>query len=427
MVKLWDERVEWWQKKFKFDKRFKIQAHGQPACLGDDVRGEVGDMGGMGIMGGGSGSGMGSAGAAPERLMEAPAPAMMLREERPEPRMEREEARREEAERDEEKKSDKAKGKEGDDGEEQIPEPTIRVAEWNPETPYLKELKAASKKAQWKTYMELRGKNADAPSFFLDCADFFYSQKEPRFALQVLSNVAELKLDDPSLLRVLGHRLEQRDELKLARMMFEQVLKLRPEEPQSYRDLALVLDRLGNLPRAAQLLYTVVTEKWDRFDEIEVVALMELNRIMARTKWVDMGGKQDKMPEIDARLKKLLDTDVRIVLTWDTDMSDMDLWVTEPCGEKAYYEHNRTTIGGLVSRDFTDGYGPEEYFVRKAMRGTYKIEANFYGINAPTVTGAVTVQAEVFTNFGREDEKRQSLTLRLEKRADTYLVGEITF
>jgi uncharacterized protein YfaP (DUF2135 family) len=108
-------------------------------------------------------------------------------------------------------------------------------------------------------------------------------------------------------------------------------------------------------------------------------------------------------------------------------MSDMDIWVTEPSGEKAFYSHPTTITGGLVSKDFTEGYGPEEYVVRRAMRGTYRIEANFYGINAPTVTGAVTVQAEVFTNFGKKDEKRQTLTLRLEKKADTYLVGEIQF
>ena len=33
------------------------------------------------------------------------------------------------------------------------------------------------------------------------------------------------------------------------------------------------------------------------------------------------------------------------------------------------------TIGGLVSRDFTQGYSPEEYLVRRAAHGMYKIDA----------------------------------------------------
>ena len=69
---------------------------------------------------------------------------------------------------------------------------------------------------------------------------------------------------------------------------------------------------------------------------------------------------------VDPRLVKLLDVDVRIILTWDADLTDIDLHVVEPSGETAFYGHNRTVIGGLVSRDFTQGYGPEEYAVRRA-------------------------------------------------------------
>ena len=47
----------------------------------------------------------------------------------------------------------------------------------------------------------------------------------------------------------------------------------------------------------------------------------------------------------------------------------------EPSGEKAFYSHNRTATGGLVSCDFTGGYGPEEYMVHRAAPGKYKIEA----------------------------------------------------
>jgi uncharacterized protein YfaP (DUF2135 family) len=105
----------------------------------------------------------------------------------------------------------------------------------------------------------------------------------------------------------------------------------------------------------------------------------------------------------------------------------MDLWVTEPSGEKAFYGHNRTTIGGLVSRDFTQGYGPEEYLLRKAMTGMYKIEANYYGSRQVTLSGPTTLQMDVFTNFGRPNEKRQSITLRLKEARETFHVGDIEF
>jgi hypothetical protein len=39
----------------------------------------------------------------------------------------------------------------------------------------------------------------------------------------------------------------------------------------------------------------------------------------------------------------------------------------------------------------------------------------------------VTVQAEFITHFGRPNEKRKSLILRLEEKKETVLVGEVGF
>jgi Ca-activated chloride channel family protein len=216
--------------------------------------------------------------------------------------------------------------------------------------------------------------------------------------------------------------LSQQEMLEYAAQLFTEVLAMRPEEPQSCRDLALVLGKQEEYGRAIELLYRVVMGKWDRFEEIEIIALMEMNALIAKAK---TRGLAD-FP-VDPRLIALLDVDVRITLTWDADLTDMDLWVTEPSGEKAYYGHRETTIGGNFSRDFTQGYGPEEYVLHKAMKGKYKIEVNYFSSSAPALTGSITLQVDVITNFGRPNEKRQALTIRLRESKETIFVGEITF
>ena len=163
--------------------------------------------------------------------------------------------------------------------------------------------------------------------------------------------------------------------------------------------------------------------RWDsRFPEIEVIALEEVNRIIPRAKAAGVS-----VVPLDPRLIKLLDCDVRIVMTWQADNTDIDLWVTEPSGEKAFYQHNRTTIGGLVSCDFTQGYGPEEYLVRRAAHGMYRIDADYFGSRATRLLGPVTVQVDVFTNYGGPSERRKSLTLRLKEAQETARIGEIEF
>ncbi len=301
-------------------------------------------------------------------------------------------------------------------------QPAISVQAWDPDTPYLKALKKTEKAELYSVYLGFKKEFGTSPAFYLDCGDYFYKQGLPKLGLRIWSNIAELELENAALLRILAHRLAQKKELALAAMLFETVLKLRPEEPQSYRDLALVLGDEGNYDRAIDLLYQVVLGEWDRFAEIELIALMELNAMIPKAKAAGI-----TTFNVDPRLIKLIDVDVRIIMTWDADLTDMDLWVTEPSGEKAYYGHRSTTIGANFSRDFTQGYGPEEYIIRKAMKGTYKIEANYFSNRAPSLSGTVTIQVDIFTNFGRPNQEHKAITIRLRENKETIKIGEITF
>ena len=310
-------------------------------------------------------------------------------------------------------------------------ESSIAITEWNPETPYLQAMRAAGAQKAYAAYLKARGDYANNPAFLLDCADFLLKDGQRPLGLRVLSNLAELRIEDPALLRVYAWRLQQAGELDTAIRVLRGVLRLRPEEPQSYRDLALALSLRGegsrsvpDLEEAMGLLTQVVMKTWDRFPQIEVIALMELNRLLALAERLLAGGPPARC-ELDARLRKLLDVDVRIVLSWDADLTDVDLHVEEPTGETAYYGHNRTEQGGLVSRDFTQGYGPEEYVLHRALPGTYTIRAHYYGSRQQTLLGPATVTATVITRYGRPGEQRQVLTLRLEGAKDLVEIGKV--
>ena len=323
----------------------------------------------------------------------------------------------------------------------------IVIKPWDPNTPYIQAMKAVPAEGAYTTYLEQRKSYAHSPAFYLDCADYLVSIEKRELAVRVLTDIVELQLQDARLLRVAAHRLNQIGQRDLAIDLFEKVLRLRPEEPQSYRDLALALadradagttgassnaapsqehvDRaVADYARSLELLNKVVLGDWPRFPEVELPVLMEANAIAARAQ--RLPGVHDFHNPIDIRLQKTLDLDVRVAMTWDADQTDIDLWVTEPSGEKCFYGHNRTIIGGLLSHDFTDGYGPEEYCLRKLMPGKYLIQANFFGSRQQELTGPATVQATVITNFGRPNEKRQALTIRLKDVKQVIDLGTIT-
>jgi Ca-activated chloride channel family protein len=106
-------------------------------------------------------------------------------------------------------------------------------------------------------------------------------------------------------------------------------------------------------------------------------------------------------------------------------MTDIDLHVTEPNGEVAYYGNNRTKIGGCVSRDFTRGYGPEEYMIKNAMPGKYKIQAKYYSNSRQDMSGATSLLLTLSTGFGKPNNEVHNLTaVRLSTNQSMVDVGE---
>jgi len=311
-----------------------------------------------------------------------------------------------------------------------VPHPqgsATRLQAWSPDTPYLERVRTNTGDG-YGEYLRQREEYAASPAFFFDCGDYFLNTEQRETGLRVLSNLLEMDLEDVPLMRMYAWRLQQAGELDQAIEIFERILVLRDDEPQSYRDLALALGERwqdtgagDDILWAMDLLYTVVSQPWERFPEIELIALMELNRLIHRANLAGLATPA----HIDPRLIKVLDLDIRISMSWDADLTDIDLHVFEPTGEHANFAHQLTAIGGLVSRDFREGYGPEEYVLRRAVPGVYQIKAHYFASHQQRLCGPCTVTVNVFTNYCRAEEQRQVMTLRLEESGAEYLVGEV--
>jgi len=294
---------------------------------------------------------------------------------------------------------------------------TLTLAPWAPDSAYARRLRDAKPTQLYPLYLQEREQHADSSAFYLDVADLLLASGQRDLALRVLSNLAEMDLENRHVLRVLGYRLMQAKAPALAVPVFRQVLAMGEEEPQSFRDLGLALEAAGQYQAAVASLYEVVVRPWDgRFDGISLIALDELTRLIARER-VDASA-------IDPRLRRAMPLDLRVVLSWDSDNSDMDLWVTDPNGERAYYGNRLTYQGGQMSQDFTGGYGPEQFSLRDAKPGTYRIEANYFGSREQLVAGATTLMLRLSTKWGSRDQRDQQVTLRLKDQAETVLVGE---
>ena len=298
----------------------------------------------------------------------------------------------------------------------------IQLRRWTPDAPYIARFTQGGKDNLYRIYLDERANYPGSTAFYLDAADQLFDQGMTGLGVRVLSNLAEMELENRHVLRVLGLRLLQAGAPKLAIPVFQQILELSPEEPQSYRDLGLAYAADKQYQKAVDSLYEVVIRPWhERFPEVELIALTEMNAIIAEA---ERAGNTLDASRIDPRLRRNLPLDARVILTWDADATDIDLWVTDPNGEKAYYGHRLTYQGGRMSRDFTGGYGPEEFSLKRAKPGRYLVQVNFYGHTRQTVAGATTLQVRLFTGYGTAAQRERTITLRLREKQDGFTVGE---
>ena len=301
------------------------------------------------------------------------------------------------------------------------PQARIVLNAYDPDTPYLKVMEYADPAKAIETYHKLKKEYGQTPSFYVDVADYFFKKGDLAQAVLVVSNLAELNLENAQLLRVLGYKLSSYKAYKEAIEVFRKVVAIREEEPQSYRDLGLALAEDKQYQEAVETLYKVVKNAWDeRFGDVQLVTMNDINSLVARHKGI-------KTNFMDKRLLKSEPVDIRVVLSWDTDNCDMDLWVTDPTDEKCYFSNPITYLGGKISDDVTQGYGPEEFMLKKAPKGTYKIETDYFGTRSQKQLMPVTLRITFYTHFGTDKEEKQETIVRLTNKKEVIEVGSFKF
>ena len=322
---------------------------------------------------------------------------------------------------------------EAPDPEDLMPE--IEIQEWDPEASYLQVMQDAFKKYKssddlYKEYLKQRKIYANSPSFYFDCANLFFKEKYNKLAIRILSNLSELMNDDVELLRIYAWRLRELGDYDTAIRLLRKVSLLRPEESIALRDLAVTLTmraKKNQNPKDAQealkLYYDVFITSWydksyrnaDDLINLAVIALEEFNELSSWCKRQGWAGSKVKIPKIPSKFKKNFESNLRIVVTWDSDQKEVDLMIQEPSGEQIFDGHNCSYTGGILSEHMQEGYGPEEYIHKYAPKGKYTVYARYFDSNAQTIVGPATLTITFYSNWGRSNQKSQTITYRLEK------------
>lgn len=248
--------------------------------------------------------------------------------------------------------------------------------------------------------------------------------------LKVLSSLVEKNQGDGVLLRDIAYSAMGNKVYDQAYFMLKYLLYKRPYEPQTYHAIARSLTKMDKNNLAILYYEIALQTKWDqRFGEFTYIIALDYIRFL---KSLNKNKINDVFASyINTRLDELASLynteayELMITIDWNTDFTDIDLHVIEPTREECYYSHPKTKIGGQLTKDVTQGYGPEMYVLKKAKPGKYKIKAKYYSSNINRTSTPTKVYARIYQNWGTQSEKVFTKTVTLKENSQMNDIIEI--
>ncbi|RED48819.1 VIT domain-containing protein [Seonamhaeicola aphaedonensis] len=293
---------------------------------------------------------------------------------------------------------------------------------------YISQLKHANNKDEaYLLYLKQRNNYLDVPAYYIDVSNYFQNRfKDHKYSSIIASNIAETDFDNYELLKVYGYHLQENKYDGLALFIFKRILDLRPEDSQSYRDLALAYEAVGKCQRALDLYNDIITGKiyenaYRRiFKGVALIAENEIKHLIKKYR------NDLDLSRVDKRLLDEVVYDVRVVVDWNHNDTDIDLHVIDPNLEECFYKHTSTNIGGHISPDMTQGFGPEEFTLINAIKGDYYIKIKYYGDRYQKEENPTFMKVTMYKNYGTKNEEKKITIIRLTKKDNEEMIAKLS-
>jgi hypothetical protein len=242
--------------------------------------------------------------------------------------------------------------------------------------------------------------------------------------LKALSSLVEEHPGDAVLARDVGFSALDLGQHAQAYHLFRRVAEARPYEPQTYHAMAQALAAMGKVDLALACYEVPLLGAWDpRFGDLHAIVELDYLRFLRKV----VADNSSSVPayaraRLDSLAKKvdLARADLVVTITWNTDNTDVDLHVTEPSGEECFYNHRETRSGGRLTRDVTQGYGPEMYVLDRAPGGHYNVRAHYFASNRNRASARTKVRVQVYEDWGTDHERVREKVVALEDNKEWH-------
>ena len=274
--------------------------------------------------------------------------------------------------------------------------------------------------AQFSRYREMETSREPSLAFYVDMAQYF-QQYDNTLANQVLNELAILGRSNVKVLRVLAYLYEAGHDNVKAQLTYERILKLAPNEAQSYRDLALIYQEVGEYNKALDLYINMLGEQivGVNFGGLEKPLKNELNHLIALYK-----DKIEYSRLPNEWLRVGYNVDLRMVIEWSDRNVPFEFQFVNP--DKKYFKWTHTLDQNRerLLQEQDQKFQTEEFIIDDTPPGEWLVNIQYLG-DADEFALPPYIKYTLYRNYGTPQEKKEIRVIKLYLQEDKVTLSKI--
>ncbi|MBN4070591.1 carboxypeptidase-like regulatory domain-containing protein [Olleya sp. AH-315-F22] len=269
-------------------------------------------------------------------------------------------------------------------------------------------------------YLKQRLNYLNDALYFTNVSDYIDQWGNKELSSKIRSNVLEINSKDTDALRFVAYKAAQQQDVFFAKRIYERIAQLKPNEAQSYRDLALIYQETAYYQKALDIYNKIQNDSYPNvnFSGLKKVINNEMKRLILLHK------KELTLSKIPSKYLNIkgVNNDVRIVFEWNDRKAEFDLQFVNP--QKKFFTWSHTTLENAtrLQRESTQGFNTEEFLLIDAEKGEWliNVEPKLQDKKTPVV-----LKYTVYKNYGKTNETKTSKVLILNNIIGKQMIGKI--
>ncbi len=305
-------------------------------------------------------------------------------------------------------------------GNEYTGDVTSTIAEALPE--YINRFReSGTLKEQFALYKKLSRTQESPLEYYVDAAQYFQNL-DPSLGDKVRSDLAYIARNNTKALRTLSYLYEIVNDTENVVLINERIVKIAPNEAQSYRDLALAYQNNEHYDKALELYINILGEQilGVNFDGLEKPLRSELSRLIALHK-----DKIDYSRLPNEWLRSDYKVDVRMTIDWSDRSVPFEFQFVNPQKKFFKWTHTLEETRERLKAEQKQGFQTEEFIIDDAPSGEWLINVQYLGNEGDYVLPPF-LKYTIYSDYGTPKETKEVRVIKLFKQVEKVTLGRVS-